>query len=377
MTSHKEIEKQYLASSDEAVAATGAAVPDAGEARLERRGADTDPAADGIVFVPAEQVMLHRVDLPLRSARQRRAALPFALEDALGAALEDVHVVALQSDRDGSILAAAVSKEVMADLAARRPDRPIVPEQMRLAVPEPQGARPCWAVTRRGARILVRVSDGSGFAVRADMLGPLWQRAGRPAVIALGPGLPDGIEAAAAPARPAPGAASLAAFDLRQGAFRPPLGLARPARWLAASLALGLAGHLGLAFADLDARAAFAETLRLDAARALEARLPEASVEAAPALLQRRIAAASAPRVGSGFLQLLDRVSQAWIEDGAPVQLDELAWSGTALRLVVEAPDLEALQRAEASLAGRGLSVSSGAATAEGGAARAAFEVAP
>jgi hypothetical protein len=73
----------------------------------------------------------------------------------------------------------------------------------------------------------------------------------------------------------------------------------------------------------------------------------------------------------------MNDVSQAWLRDGAQVQLRQLTWSDDVLRLVVETPDLDSLQRAEASLSAQGLRVDSGSATADAGSARAELTVRP
>lgn len=332
---------------------------------------------DKLIVICAERVGLHVVDLPVRSARNRKAALPFALEEALGGPLTDQHVAWLETYPDGRILAAVVGKAFLRDALSRAPQKPVVPEQMLLPAPTQTEGGTTWSARRVADRILVRSSDGTGFAADAGMLAHLWQRAGKPTIQHFGDPLPDGIKATDAPTPKEPSASDLAKFDLRQGAFRPELGLGKPLKWLAASLVLGLAGHVGLALADLEAQAAIADTFRKQAATALQARVPAASVDDPPALVQRRIAAQATVRTGSGFLPLMNQVSQAWLADGTSVQLRELTWSEDALKLVVEAPDLEALQKAEASLADRGMRILSGSATADAGSARAEFTVRP
>lgn len=336
-----------------------------------------EDVGEQITVIPAEYVALHSVALPVRSARQRKAALPFALEDALGAPLEDAHIAVLETHRDVRVLAGVVAKSWFSDLMSRALDKPVVPEQMLLPVPRDDSGHASWTVHCADGRALVRVSDGTGFATVADMLPLLWHRAQKPPITQSGDPLPDGMTPKQTGPAPNPDAADLKRFDMCQGAFRPALGLEKPVKLLAASVVLAIIGHLGLAMADIQAQSATADTLRDAAATALEARLPGASVDDAPALLQRQIAAVSAPQVGSGFLTLMQDVSQAWLQDGTPIQFRDLAWSDDALRLVVEAPDLDALQRAEAVLATNGLSVSSGSATAGAGSARADFSVRP
>lgn len=330
-----------------------------------------DAGVSRIVVVPAEQVSLHIVDLPVRSARQRRAALPYALEEAVAAPLDSLHFAICGKQPDGALLAAAVDKTVMDAAIARMPNAAVVPEQLLV----PRATETGWTTYRAADRVLVRTAEGLGFAAHVDGLEALWRIAGQPDIANLAEDLPSALNAVTTQAPPPPPVADLAAHDLRQGAYRPSLGLERPLKWLAASVALALIGHMGLAIADVQAQTKLADSLRQDAASALQMRLPGAQPDSDPALIQRQITAQFAPQNGSAFLPLMETVSKAWVRDGAAVDIQRLSWSDDALRLVIEAPDLETLQSAEASLAGNGLSVSSGSATADAGSARAEFLV--
>lgn len=329
-----------------------------------------DGGAAQIVVVPAEQVSLHIVDLPVRSARQRRAALPFALEEAVAAPLDSLHFAICGKQRDGALLAAAVDKTVMDAATARMPNAPVVPEQLLV----PRATESGWTTYRAADRVLVRTAEGLGFAAHVDGLEALWRIAGQPDLANMAEDLPSALNAVNVQAPPLP-VTDFAAYDLRQGVYRPSLGLERPLKWLAASVALALIGHMGLAIADLQAQTKLADSLRQDAASALQLRLPSAQPDSDPALIQRQITAQFAPQNGSAFLPLIETLSKAWVRDGAAVDIQQLSWSGDALRLVIEAPDLETLQSAEASLSSNGLSVSSGSATADAGSARAEFLV--
>lgn len=337
-----------------------------------------DGMRDDLVILPAEHVALHVLDLPIRSARQRREAVPFALEEAVGATLEHVHFPVCETFADGRLLVAVIDTNLMERRVLPASDRPIVAEQMLVPPPAPNadGGR-TWRTIREGDRILVRVSDGTGFAAHAKSLPFLWRAAGKPFVEAYGAPLPDTVTSSAQPNGLVPSFKSLDRYDLRQGAYQRSRGLARPLRWLAASFALGLFIHLGLIAADVRAQREIAERLQEAASLALDTRLPDASADDPPALLIRQIASVSAAQRGSNFLPLMNDVSQAWLSEDVSVQLRQLNWSDNGLRLVVESPDLEALQRAEASLAAVGLQVSSGSATADAGSARAELTVQP
>ncbi len=328
--------------------------------------------------VPAERVTVHVLDLPVRTARQRRDALPFALEEAVGRPLDQTHFAICDTFPDGRLLVAVIDAAVMRQHVDTAPERPIIAEQMLLPPPTPDDrGQPGWRCYRAGDRVLVRASDGTGFAARADMLPLLWALSGKPWVEPYGEGLDAQITRLSRPDGPVPPPPALDRHDLRQGAFRPSRRLGRPLRWLAASVVLALLAHLGILAADIRAQRDIADRLQTAATVALNRHLPGASSDANPALLVRQIAAEAAVPGGSGFLPLMDDVSQAWLRDGAQVQLRELVWSDDVLRLVVETPDLESLQRAEASLSAAGLRVGSGSATADAGSARAELTVRP
>lgn len=337
-----------------------------------------DAMQDDLVLVPAEYVALHILDLPIRSARQRRKAVPYALEEAVGVPLEHVHFAVFEAFTDNRLLVAVIDKNVMECQVLSALDRPVVAEQMLLPPPTPNAdSETTWRTFREGDRILVRVSDGTGFAAQAESLPILWSAAGKPFVEAYGALPPDEVTSSAHPAGFIPSSKNLDRYDLRQGIYQRPRGLARPLKWLAASFVFGLFVHLGLLVADVRAQRDIAERLHAAASLALDTRLPEASADDPPALLIRQIASVSAAQQGSNFLPLMNDVSKAWLSEDVRVQLRQLNWSDNILRLIVETPDLEALQRAEASLAAGGLQVSSGAATADAGSARAELTVRP
>jgi general secretion pathway protein L len=331
-----------------------------------------------IQIIPAELVTLHAIDLPVRSARQRLAALPFALEEVVGSQIEQTHFALCGANSDGKILAAAVADSDVARRISDAPDCVLLAEQMLIApgVSADTG-RHNWRTFRDGDRVLVRVSDGTGFAAHSDMLPALWQSAGQPAIENFGPALPEGIDRVDLSQNSLPPIPSLALYDLRQGKYQPARGLVRPLKWLAASIAISLFGHLAIAAADARAQRGIADVLRAQATRALAASLPEASVETAPELILRQLAARNQPQRGSSFLPLMDRVSQALLDQGDTVQFRQLNWAEDSLRLTVEAAGLDALQQTEARLKAAGLRVTSGSATADGGAARAELTVRP
>ncbi|KAF0675836.1 type II secretion system protein GspL [Profundibacterium mesophilum] len=332
--------------------------------------------------VPAECVGLFSVDLPVRGAARRRAALPFALEEELAAPLDRLHVALGPADPPPTstrVLAAAIERETMVAAQRSGGTGPVLPEM--LAIPRPAAAEtggPAWAVWRSGARCVVRVSDGTGFALRTDMLEPFWERAGRPAITSLGEALPGAVPARDASSTPPPPDEADLGFDLAQGAFAEGVSdwgaTARIAAWAGAA---GLSAALLLLALDVSALGRLAQDERQRAQRAVEAVLPGIAVgpQTGP-VLARLQPAPQAPARGT-FLPLLSRTADALLDETPPPSFRRLAFSGPEERLtvLVEAGGLEALQALEQALGAAGLDVASGAATASDGAAQAEFRI--
>ena len=340
----------------------------------DRLGASLGPAAaDRIRIVPAEAVSLFRLDLPIRGSRQRLAALPFALEDRLAGPIDGLHFALCDGAGGPGVLAAVISRDALLAERDAADGQQLVPECLTLPVPaaaETGAMR--WAVCREGDRALVRLSDGTGFAAQIGVLSHLWRHAGEPEVTSFGAALPSDMRWSDAEAgAEIPDAATLAT-DLRQGAFAPDRGLARPLRALAAVVALAALAHLGLAYADLRAQRALAEGLRIEAQRLLAERIPEATIYDDPRLLMASLARSGSSGTG-GVLPVFETAADALLASGRSVSLRSLSWSDRsgALTLQVEAARLEDIQRMEEALRGAGLSVTAGTATQAEGAAQA------
>lgn len=329
-----------------------------------------------ISVIAAEHVALHALDLPVRSARQRFQALPFALEDAVGCGLEQVHFALLGTGAGGKSLAAVIDAETVERFLDEDPHKTLVPEQCLLLPPEArEDGSPVWIAYRRADRVLVRASDGTGFAAQVVMFPGLWHAAGKPRLESYGAPLPDALVWTDCSDQPVPHAVTF--VDIRQGRHQPPRGYARPLKTLVACLALAAVAHLGIAVFDTDAQRAIATGLRAQAASVLAEHLPGASPDDPPGLILRQLADLNQPQRGSGFLPLMQRTSGALSLQPAAIQFRQLNWTADILRLSVEAPDLAALQRAEADLNADGLQVSVGSASADAGAARAELTVRP
>ncbi len=332
------------------------------------------------VVLPAEAVTLVAVDIPVRGARAQRAALPFAVEEQVAMPLEEVHVsLCRPAPGPGSpnrLLAAIVGSDLMT--ASARDDAPVLPETFAIPTPARAEDRDTWAVWRDGARAIVRRSDGTGFAVQAEMLARIWTMSGRPAVLSYGAALPPALDARdLSHDRPPPDPKDLA-IDLRQGAFaHRQRDLAPTLRFVAAVVGIGLAVHVGIAAADLLALQRIAGTERAIAEDALAPLLPGVQVDTDPAMILSRLAPqAVAVEVGDA-LPLLVGVAETLLAGGPDVTWRRATFNeeNATLSLLVQAGGLDDLLEAERLLEGAGFAVSSGVATADQGAAEAEFQV--
>ncbi len=321
-----------------------------------------------MTVLPAETLNLVAVPLPLRSDRQRREALPFAVEEHLAAPLDQTHVAFIRPLPDQRALAVAISRAGMEDALTSHPGQRLIPEVFALPVPEDDAT---WSTLRDGDRVLVRASDGTGFVASAAMLPMLWGQAGRPAVQNHGAALPAGIECSDhPPIDPDPAELST---DLRQGAYRPRQNLGRPLAALCAGVVLIGTLHIALAYGDLRAMRGLVLEQRAATTSLLADRIPQATIFDDPQVLYRQLTRASAGPVDAGPLRLLERASVALVSADDPVDVQRLVWSSdpATLTLQVQARGLDQLQQAEEALRQAGLTVSTGTATAGDGAATA------
>ena len=338
---------------------------------------DVGPA---VILVPTEQVLLLSVELPIANPRRRLAALPFAIEDRIATPLADVHAALGREVAPRLHLAAVVAQTTMARWTALLLDHgleqaALVPDALGLPVP-PTGA---WSVDLARTRALVRVADGTGFAVPTAHFHAAWVAAHRPRLLSYGEPLPPDYAAEAADYEPDALARRLGQPDLnlRQGDFAVPRrGMPRLWKRIALIAAAGAAAHAAIAAAD---------TLALDHIAATRAEETRALVQqAAPAATLGTDLATSVadllPASGPGpsnFLPLFGRVATALKPMAATVKMRSVAYDGAAGSMTVEleAPDLAALQQAGTALGGAGLSAQPGAAAQSDGKATGAFTV--
>lgn len=313
------------------------------------------------ILVPAGQVRLLAVDLPLPSHAKRLAALPFAIEDRIAEPVDSVHLALGEQLAPGRYLVGVVRHDVMARWAviageAGLGHAAMVPDVLTL--PRPQRG---WAVSQANGRAAVREEAGTGFEVPAGLLRSAWEAAGRPPVISYGERLPDDMQTGAASLDvAAPGAAAgaaLAALDLRQGAYAVRKaagnGLWRKFAWIAA---IGAAAHVGIALGD---------TLMLrNIADRREADARAAATLAAPGVaLGDDFAGTVAGMLPSGggappqaFVPLVNRVSGALTPLAGSLSVRGMKFEGRLLTLDLDAsPDRDLPGRIQAALRAAGV----------------------
>ena len=239
----------------------------------------------------------------------------------------------------------------------------LLPDVLTLPVP-PEG----WAVLGQPGRLLVRLSDGTGFATAADNAVALWTMAGTPPVQSCGGPLPEGLAVAGTLPMPDAPDPALARFDLMAG-MRPSGGLLLPRGWrLALAVAAAfLLGHLLIATADMIALSRLQSAHETKLRAALSAAGQPVGDDLTASLNQALSASGAAP--ASGFLDLAVQVFAAMADQAGQVTLSELRYGQDSIVMTLEAADLAALQQIEARLSDAGLTVQAGAATTRDGAA--------
>ena len=154
-------------------------------ARIDAQGRFTGPEQpphrSAWVWVPTEQVLLLRVEVP---GRRWRRALPFAVEPWLAAPLEEQAVIPLHRARSGETWCAVVAHRLLEQWRAALPPawqaQPLIPDCFEVAPAEPGR----WAVLERAGRVQVRQDAWRGFASPAGWLPVLAETAGMEVVSA-------------------------------------------------------------------------------------------------------------------------------------------------------------------------------------------------
>jgi general secretion pathway protein L len=323
------------------------------------------------VLVPTEQVLILLADLPLPSRRQRLSALPFAIEDQLADPIGDVHIALGEEVAPRRHIAGAVRHGVMAAwvdkvMKAGLTHCAIVPDALSLPVPD-AGA---WVTQVSGDRVLVRTSDGTGFATSLAQLPALWAAAGNPICITHAEPLPDEITSVPGTIELGPLTERLMVpeLDLRQGIYAKPR---RPvplsARKVLAVIAAGFLAHAVIAILDTFALHSIAEERRAEAQLLVQQYLPGVTVNGEFAAEVNELLVGGGGPARSRFIPLLVRSSGALGQARGGTALSALSYEGRTgeLTLQVEQPDLVSLERMQGALAAAGLNPVSGATTVQ------------
>lgn len=338
-----------------------------GQASPALHGAIGNGLGDDAIALPCEHVLLARVKLPSVPRRQLEAAVRLAIRDLIAEPLDRVHIVPGPDLGQGDFLVAVVRHAVMEEWAPRADAEHarLVPDVFALPVP-PAGS---LFVREARRRVLARLADGTGFATRTEAFPTFWRAGGMPRIVLFGGQLPQDLrvgEMRSMPSAPPPEALT---FDLMTDRHARERRLRHALMRVAAVVVLALIGHgviLGAETAALGNIAARQEALVRDelAARAAVAQLPLPDAGSPRP--------ANAQPVGGGFLPLLAQVSDALPSLGDGIVVRNMTFDADAgsLGILVEGPDLAALQGIESRLGAAGLNVSSGTATSGDGAAK-------
>ena len=315
-------------------------------------------APNGVRFIPGENVLLLAVNLPKMSAAHRSKAAAFAVEDLIAQPLDEVHVALGPELATNRWLVGVVARTALpanAPAKARARLR-LLPDTLALPVP----ATGHWTVWRQGVRVLVRLSDATGFVTNPQAFPVLHQIAGAPEITLYGGDIELEHTRATLPALTLP-----SRFDLAEGQ-RQPLRVPALARRLAAVAAFAGLGHLLILSADV------VSLSRQQAALMTELRtLSDAPPDVAIDNLLTQILAPAPTAPEAGFFPLLDTTFVAIADLTGSVSLRELRYSAAEddLTLTLQAPDLGTLQQVEADFVAARLAVTSGPATSANGTA--------
>jgi len=317
-------------------------------------------AGEVVVLVPAEDVLLTETRLSARNRSQLLQALPYAIEDQLLSAVEDLHFAAAvgSDDQVGVAVVARSTLGAWLDQLAVHGIRPdvLVPESLALQ------SGPSALIEDR--RAIVRCGAWSAFACSLDEL-PQWlaQTSSSSAATALDV---HDFRAAPALALPAPVSAyherqrdplaflaahlGTPALNLLSGAFATRHRGARGARWwriaalLAAAVFVLALINLGFEVLQLSRTSARVDTLSQEAVRKAfpdidAAQLARVSPEQ---LMRARLDRLRGGAEASGLLRVLAQIAPV-LGSTTRIQTRGMEYRNGTLELALRAPDVAAL----------------------------------
>lgn len=307
-------------------------------------------AGEVVALVPAEDVLLLEARVAARNRAQLLKALPYAVEDQVLGAVEDLHFAATPMAAGETVGVAVVARERLSEWQARLGAAGV---RADVLLPETLALPPGQALVD-GARVLVRLAPWSAFACDADQRDD-WLAQAQAAGLAPPARIEAGDDDALSLLAAGLGAPSL---NLLDGEFAASHRQARGLRWWRRAAVLA-ALALGLAFALRGA-----ETWRLSraigqvdaASRAtLQAAFPElgaAELERASpeALMRGRLDRLRGGSAGGGLMALLGRIAPT-LGSTTRIELRGLEYRNGVLELGLRAPDVAALDQMRERLA--------------------------
>ncbi|WP_298914515.1 type II secretion system protein GspL [uncultured Roseobacter sp.] len=339
-------------------------VSDALAARLNDAAREANRPAP--IVLPTGAVSLFNVLLPLKSPRQRRKAMAFALsgqlceqaggaELTLGPSFEGDHYLVACCDDDA--LARAIPNAELPGAAL--PDV--------LGIPRPETDGHAWNLWCEASVVYVRATDATGFVCRADDFTTFWKVGGQPELFSLTGPLDSGPDVTDLSSNPPPADPNDLQMDLRRGAFKHRKRAPRRfVRFSAIALIICAIGQLTLLAVEARALAAIAEKRTAIVTADLAERVPDASIGQPLFQIAARISEQIAPQRQDRFMTLLAQVSRALDAQDAQVTFRELRYGAQedVLTLLVQGREFSSLQASEVALSDAGMEVTSGTATA-------------
>lgn len=130
-------------------------------------------ASEVIVVIPAEDVLLTAAQVPKVAKQQLVKAVPYALEENLLEALDELHFALGQAEDMADLAVAVVNKKLLNAWLARLEEAEIYPQAMvseALMLPwEPT----TWTIAGAQDKAIVRCSAQAGFAIASENLAKL------------------------------------------------------------------------------------------------------------------------------------------------------------------------------------------------------------
>ena len=305
-------------------------------------------AAQTIIFVPTEHVLIIALHLPVASRRTRLAALPFAIEDHVAAPLDSVHIalgakVAFGTHLAGVIAHDTIERWIVQLTLAGLGHASIVPDALRLPVPLPG----LWSVDFQLNRVVVRTDTAAGFATAANCFPAMWEAAGSPSCLVYGSSSPTCLPPENYTMMPpVTNAHACLDLDLRQGrCAAPPRELPKALRRLTIISSIAVLTHLAVGGVGTVAlHRIFAERAEIDL-ETVRVTLPDMPRDAGFNRLALRNLAAN-----SRFLDLL-ATATASLAPVEGVTMTKIGFARRGLTIAVETADPIALQNIRTALA--------------------------